>query len=111
MKKTSKGETFGQTVRRLREERDMARRDLEDLTGVSVKTISNIENERPEGLNPTKNTVEALAQALGPQVMVAAFPTLVILAARSKERASARKLGLPDWGMAPQPGELASVGG
>jgi transcriptional regulator with XRE-family HTH domain len=92
-------ETVGQTARRLREEQNLTRRELEDLSGVSQRAIEYLEKDKKD---PRRGTLEALAGILGPELLQAAFPDVAILARRgasSKNRATGRNLRDANQGM------------
>jgi transcriptional regulator with XRE-family HTH domain len=74
--------TFGQTLRARREKLGLTRRALEDQSGVSVRQIEYLEKDQKE---PKRDTLDALARVLGPEIIQAAFPDLVLL--RSRRRA------------------------
>jgi transcriptional regulator with XRE-family HTH domain len=58
--------SFGETVRRLRKERHWTQQELGARASLPSGTISHIENGRND--NPTQDTLDRLARALGVQV-------------------------------------------
>jgi transcriptional regulator with XRE-family HTH domain len=74
----------------------MTRRDLEDLSDISVRQIAYLESDEKD---PGRETLEALAKALGSEVIEAAFPELVVLG-RFRKRSTLEYLTPPDWGSA-----------
>jgi transcriptional regulator with XRE-family HTH domain len=85
--------TFGARMRKLREARGLTRRDVEDISGVSQRQQAYLENDTKD---PKRATLEALAKALGPEIVQAAFPKLTIVA-DSAESPTARKVSLREW--------------
>jgi transcriptional regulator with XRE-family HTH domain len=72
-------QTFGQTLRARREKLGYTRRVLEDESGISVRQIEYLEKDQKE---PKRDTLEALARVLGPEIIQAAFPDLALLRSR-----------------------------
>lgn len=104
-------ETLGETVRRLREAQDLTRRALATESGVSLRYLGYIERGEPKGANPTRDVLIALAEVLGEEIYPAAFPGVAILSqARKGKRATASKLGWPDWPTLASTGSLALAG-
>lgn len=66
--------TFGEQLRDIREAQHLTRRQVEDLSGVSQRQIEYLEKNQKD---PRRETLQALAEALGPEVLKAAFPNLV----------------------------------
>jgi transcriptional regulator with XRE-family HTH domain len=69
-------ERWGKTLRGLRENQGLSRRDLEDASGVSQRQISYLEKGQKR---PRADTLDALAKVLGPELVQAAFPRLIVL--------------------------------
>lgn len=66
--------SLGSEIRRLREDKGLTLRDVEDATGISQSTLRNIEADRKV---PSYLKVDALAAVLGTEVFAAAYPQLV----------------------------------
>jgi transcriptional regulator with XRE-family HTH domain len=95
--------TFGQKMRKIREDRGLTRRDVEDLSGVSQRQQAYLENDTKD---PRRATLEALSKALGPEIVQAAFPKLSILAG-SRKSSTASGTSFPGWVMPVEPDVLA----
>lgn len=54
--------TLGEKIRTMRKERGFSIMDIREVTGLSKSTISEIENSKS---NPTADTLQKIAQALG----------------------------------------------
>jgi len=54
--------TLGEKIRRMRKERGFSIMDIREATGLSKSTISEIENSKS---NPTADTLQKIAKALG----------------------------------------------
>lgn len=78
------GMTFGQRLRKIREKAGMSRRELEDRSGVSQRTIQYLEDDEQD---PRRATLEALAEVLGPELLQAAFPKQLVGSGRPSKRA------------------------
>jgi transcriptional regulator with XRE-family HTH domain len=85
----------------------MTRRDLEDLSGISVRQIAYLENDEKD---PGRETLEALAKALGSEVIEAAFPELVVLG-RFRKRSTLEWLTSPERVRIPDPLDLVPAVG
>jgi transcriptional regulator with XRE-family HTH domain len=83
--------TFGRRLRELREAAGYSRRELEDLTEVSQRHIQYLEDDEKQ---PGRETLDALAKVLGPEIIQAAFPDLVLL--RSKRSANPGEVNLTE---------------
>jgi transcriptional regulator with XRE-family HTH domain len=103
----TKTETFGATLRRLRETAELSRRALEDQSGLSQRQIKKLEDG--ETTNPTIETVLALADALGPAILEAAFRGRVVALPEPGKHATARYLGQPFWPMRDEPSALVAA--
>lgn len=93
--------TFGQTLRELREGQGLSRRKLGYLIDRSEGAIRNWEEDAD---SPNRESLVALVKALGPEVLIAAFPDARI-------RVTARYLGRSGWPIPVQTPALALAGG
>lgn len=57
--------TIGERIRKMRKEKRYSIMDIRDLTGLSKSTISEVENDKS---NPTTETLQKIAKALGVSV-------------------------------------------
>lgn len=96
--------TLGQTLRRLREDKQLSRRKLGYLLDRSEATIRNWEKDDDK---PSLESLATLADHLGPEVLQAAFPNVAIL---SRKSATARERTYADLGMSRRSSDLATVG-
>lgn len=99
--------SFGGRLRALREAQGLTRRSLEDATGISQRQIGYLENDQKE---PRLETLQALAKALGPEVILAAFPKIALA---SRNSATARYASPAEWPIVGSPDGLpltAAVG-
>lgn len=89
--------TFGQTLRYLRDEQGLSRRELSERIGGHIKEreIAYLEADEKD---PRRETLDVLADQLGFEVLRAAFPThLGRIDAGPADRATARYRARAIW--------------